>query len=195
MPLVEGKYVAQDWQNGGPPAIDADELNAMSQKLEDTYTKEETISSEVFALYGKSSNDIPSDILQILSKAVLFPSDGNLITPGGETIPQLKVVSGTYIGTGRYGANGPTSFNLPFVPSFVYISQGKFYSAVDHAVLFGAGYALAMGPSESAYAPLTVTRFDTKVSFYQTRETYSGARFQLNEDGQTYKYLAFSTFA
>ena len=33
MPLSGEKYVAPIWQNGGPPALDADELNAISQSI------------------------------------------------------------------------------------------------------------------------------------------------------------------
>lgn len=34
MPLVNGKYKNPQWVNGGPPAIDAEELNAISDTLE-----------------------------------------------------------------------------------------------------------------------------------------------------------------
>lgn len=33
MPIQDGKYVAPIWSNNAPPAIDADELNAMSQSI------------------------------------------------------------------------------------------------------------------------------------------------------------------
>lgn len=71
MPLVEGKYVAPDWQNGGPPAIDADELNAMSQKLEDTYTKEETLSDETYSLFTEPVFDIQIATNGLLEKSVI----------------------------------------------------------------------------------------------------------------------------
>ena len=34
MPIKDGKYKNPNWVNGGPPAIDADELNAISDTLE-----------------------------------------------------------------------------------------------------------------------------------------------------------------
>jgi hypothetical protein len=34
MPIKDGKYKNPNWVNGGPPAIDADELNAISSTLE-----------------------------------------------------------------------------------------------------------------------------------------------------------------
>ena len=37
MPIQDGKYVAPIWSNNAPPAIDADELNAMSQSIEGNY--------------------------------------------------------------------------------------------------------------------------------------------------------------
>lgn len=119
MPLVEGKYVAPDWQNGGPPAIDADELNAMSQKLEDTYTKEETIDSGVFALYGKSSTDVPSDVFEILSKAALLINGeiqdilgDNSIIPGN-----CKFYVTSYTGTN----SGSASITFPSLPRVLFI--------------------------------------------------------------------------
>lgn len=35
MPIQDGKYIAPAWQNEGPPAIDADELNDMCQTIQD----------------------------------------------------------------------------------------------------------------------------------------------------------------
>lgn len=34
MPIVNGKYQNPHWVNGGPPALDAAELNAISDTLE-----------------------------------------------------------------------------------------------------------------------------------------------------------------
>lgn len=34
MPIVNGRYQNPQWRNGGPPALDADELNAISDTLE-----------------------------------------------------------------------------------------------------------------------------------------------------------------
>lgn len=34
MPIVNGKYQNPGWQNDGPPAINADELNAICDTLE-----------------------------------------------------------------------------------------------------------------------------------------------------------------
>ena len=38
MPIQEGKYVTPAWQNGGPPAITAEELTAIGQSLEQDQT-------------------------------------------------------------------------------------------------------------------------------------------------------------
>ena len=38
MPIQDGKYIAPAWQNEGPPAIDADELNDMCQTLQNAPT-------------------------------------------------------------------------------------------------------------------------------------------------------------
>ena len=34
MPIKDGKYKNPNWVDGGPPAVDADELNAISSTLE-----------------------------------------------------------------------------------------------------------------------------------------------------------------
>ena len=34
MPIQDGKYIAPAWQNGGAPAIDADELNDICQTIQ-----------------------------------------------------------------------------------------------------------------------------------------------------------------
>ena len=46
MPIVNGSYVAPTWVNDAPPAIDADELNAISQTAESILLPKITITTE-----------------------------------------------------------------------------------------------------------------------------------------------------
>lgn len=45
MPIQDGKYVAPTWVNNAPPALDADELNAMSQSIESAVQPDEAFES------------------------------------------------------------------------------------------------------------------------------------------------------
>lgn len=80
MPIQNGKYVNPGWQNGGPPAIDANELNAISDTLENldenpgtTYTPGNGISIAGQTISAKiSSND---------NNSATFGTDGGIYVP------------------------------------------------------------------------------------------------------------------
>ena len=59
MPMVDGKYVAPTWNNGGSPAINATELQAMSNTI-----YKGTLYAEVVGYYGtgNSGADYPCSI-------------------------------------------------------------------------------------------------------------------------------------
>lgn len=84
MPLIEGKYIAPNWQNGGPPAIDADELNATCQRLEDTYTKEEILSEQTINMYNKDPSATPDDILYDIGPSLIGNVRSTILDSLGE---------------------------------------------------------------------------------------------------------------
>lgn len=74
MPIISGHYAAPTWMDGGPPAINAAELQAICDTLEENDAKKESF-----------------------------------------------IETGTYIGTGTYGADNPCELHFSFVPSLVWM--------------------------------------------------------------------------
>ena len=67
MPYQDGKYVAPTWSNNAPPPINASELQAIADKCEDTWDKDETISAETAAIYGLGEGYTPDQAFRAIS--------------------------------------------------------------------------------------------------------------------------------
>lgn len=50
MPIIDGKYVNPGWVNGGPPAINADELNAISEAIVSLETQDNNFKAALNAI-------------------------------------------------------------------------------------------------------------------------------------------------
>lgn len=107
MPNIDGNYIAPTWHNGASPAINAAELQAISDKCEDTYKKADTLSNETATLIDSDNPPAnPDEAFQKLN-AVLATS--------------LKKVA-TYSTTADVTFSGYTQWNhmsvvLPKVPA------------------------------------------------------------------------------
>lgn len=76
MPIVNGQYQNPGWVDGQEPAIDAEELNAMSDTIvsnQDKYTKEQTFSSSTQSVYPESVTN-PNDALNLLGQSAICSS-------------------------------------------------------------------------------------------------------------------------
>ena len=65
---------------------------------------------------------MPDDVLAILASAALV-KNGRLESVGG-SVAGMQYAEGTYVGTGTYGENNPTSITFGFKPLLV-IVQAK----------------------------------------------------------------------
>jgi len=114
MPIQNGKYVSPNWQNGGPPALNAAELNAICQSLQ--------------ADDQQIKDNLPG-IIQSIASGVFLNSSGHLVNKAGSqiTIPssqlsdQVHIVTGSYVGTGTYGADHPCSLTFDFLPKLIFV--------------------------------------------------------------------------
>lgn len=74
MPVQDGNYVAPEWVNGQPPAINASELNDISETLESDWRREQVLTpntAQVFGLDGSATPDqVFSKIAQQFGKTV-----------------------------------------------------------------------------------------------------------------------------
>lgn len=100
-----------------------------------------------------------------------------------------KSASGTYTGTGTYGADNPCSLTFDFEPKIVFI-QGLTNGQGETAIfVWGTPLAVVMGPGwGTKTASLFTTYSGNTMSWYSTA---SDADSQLNKGvGSTYSYVA-----
>lgn len=105
MPMSGNNYVAPTWVNGGPPALDAAELQAMCDTVQENQ-------GGVGALQE--------------GQTTLTEKIDSLTALVGE---KAEIQWGSYLGTGTYGESNPTSITFRFIPRFVFVIPENFRSA------------------------------------------------------------------
>ena len=204
MPIQNGKYVSPNWQNGGPPALNAAELNAICQSLQ--------------ADDQQIKDNLPR-IIQSIASGVFLNSSGQLVNKAGSqiTVPssqlsdQVHIVTGSYVGTGTFGADHPCSLTFNFLPKLIMITRYHTgTSSIDYIFpgdsegnywLMDANTLTDSGASLSGYVGTGFGRVfgygggasvGYKSSDQRTIYWYSGndAASQFNSDGTTYYYAA-----
>lgn len=76
MPIQNGKYVSPTWKNNAPPPLNASELNAMGQTLQqasNNYQRDEILTDTTKTAYGLESTATPDDVFnQIAEKSTAW---------------------------------------------------------------------------------------------------------------------------
>ena len=216
MPIINGKYVAPTWVNGQNPPIDAQEM----QDICDSVAKNQAPTSHASpttdygvgnaAKYGhvKLSDTADSSLGQTFGTAATpalvalvndvahdasLKANQALELAGGKAD---ATVTGTYQGSGTYGANNKNSINFTKIPTVIYISN-KPYRSNSVALLvivprLKIGYSFSnagsspSAPNSAWNTLLEVSVSGTTVSWYSTRSEGS----QGNNKGETYTYYA-----
>ena len=97
----------------------------------------------------------------------------------------VRIATGSYTGTGTYGASNPCSLTFPFSPELV---------IVRHMVLMrGAGdtfHSTSSNGSSSSNAKNTAIWTETGVEWYCSQSYQPSASAQMNAEGAVYNYLA-----
>ena len=144
MPIQNGKYVSPNWQNGGPPALNAAELNAICQSLQ--------------ADDQQIKDNLPR-IIQSIASGVFLNSSGQLVNKAGSqiTVPssqlsdQVHIVTGSYVGTGTFGADHPCSLTFNFLPSLIWLFGAGFSSMAWNSQVLANKSIVSPGDLTSAY--------------------------------------------
>lgn len=134
MPIVNNRYVAPTWTNGSGQAIDASELNALSQTVQGCQAP--TNHASASTSYGKATNTQYGHVK--LTDRTDSPNDsstGWAASPAA-VAAVMTAVNGrkkadatvTYYGSGDSGENAQNSITLPDgnVPSMVFIHSTGF---------------------------------------------------------------------
>lgn len=181
MPIQNGKYVSPNWQNGGPPALNAAELNAICQSLQ--------------ADDQQIKDNLPG-IIQSIASGVFLNSSGQLVNKAGSqiTVPssqlsdQVHIVTGSYVGTGTFGADHPCSLTFNFVPKFLLVYCNSDVNNVH--------YIFAVNPSVYYVYDGYVTRPELgNITWGKTVQYYTNSNLtvtygQCNTSNHEYIYFA-----
>lgn len=216
MPIVNGNYVAPTWVNGTNPPIDAQEMQAICDSVAKNQTPTNhasptkdygvgnasnyghvKLSDSADSSLGSSFGTAATPALVALVNDVAHDASLNanqaLELAGGKAD---ATVTGTYQGSGTYGANNKNSINFTKIPTVIYISNKPYRSNSAALILIvpklKIGYSF-YNAGQSPSAPnnawntlLEVSVSGTTVSWYSTRSEGS----QGNNKGETYTYYA-----
>lgn len=106
--------------------------------------------------------------------------DGYIYEPLGQLGDKVRIATGSYTGTGTYGASNPNSLTFRFVPKFVFIQLSDDGNGYNFFACNGAKYAHY---NQSSRVPLTWD--STTLSWYSGED-----QTQLNQKNREYKYIA-----
>ena len=133
-----------------------------------------------------------------IDAALAAKADAEDVTALGETVAAVaaglgsggsncRIICGSYIGTGTYGAASPTSLTTGFAPVLV-IVQDTEHVGYDPAILIRG---MTVGRNNLGKSTLAVSWRDDGVSWYTTNTSANlPATIQMNTADQTFYYAA-----
>lgn len=153
------------------------------------WAKETVLPDAVAQKYGLTSTAVPANIFDILSAAVL---SGDSILTNIAGIPVgVRIVTGSYVGTGTYGEDSPTEIDTGIDFKFGIIANGNtglvpsIYGAWSSSMVYTYGQTFSsIGDSKC-----TVAKDGEIFRLYLNYGQGQHPEDQLNELGETYRYL------
>ena len=161
MPRVNGAYVCPDWKDDQAPALDAAELLAIGQSI--------VANQDKLIEHDGKFTDIEALIAELQAAA------------GGGA----KIATGSYTGTGTYGASNPCSLTFDFVPLVVILSQNGGNDVSGYVVPASGLYHLIVNGTTSI-GFVTTSSSGKVVSFYHNQY----ADYQFNGSNAKTTYVA-----
>lgn len=116
-----------------------------------------------------------------------YTEAGDWLDVWGNTIPAVRIETGSYVGTGTSGQNNPTTLTFSFEPKILFIkdcAETSYAGVVTPAIYPGEGMGVINPSGTIGYA--TVQWSENSVSWFSN----DGSAYQLNGSGTTYSYLA-----
>ena len=120
-------------------------------------------------------------------------SDGTYIyeylgIPFENAVTAPKIATGSYVGTGTYGAGNPCSLTFDFAPKFIILIEQRSYNPDVLILARGVTKIGILGGSSSSYTNY-VTWDDKTVQWYASSDD-AKASYQMNALKTTYDYVA-----
>lgn len=145
----------------------------IASQIPDVYSKTDTITANTLSQFGLSANKLPNDAFQRI-KALI---DG-----------KTNIQTGSYLGTGTYGEESPSSLTFNFTPKLVFIHLDRLGTTSTNE-----GYYLWGSTTFSSYTgnsnyQSTASVSGNTMTWYASREI--NAETQLNEINAKYVWCA-----
>ena len=176
----------------------------IASQIPDVYSKTDTITATTLSQLGLSANKLPNDAFQQIKTLI------DNVQSSSDS--KARIQTGSYVGTGTYGANNPCSLTFDFIPQFIIFTNQKtddpkerlmpsFTSSniLYNYIMFnmqilttsyvaGAGFGSipSNGPEIGPYGKKSA---DGKTVYWYTE---SDSYYQFNEKLYTYYWVAFS---
>ena len=97
-------------------------------------------------------------------------------------LPGVKIATGSYVGTGKYGSDSPVTIKTPFKPKFVVIQSKSNISSYNGHVgvaAYGAGWIkISSSYNSTSDQPAALIWMDDGVSFYSGYGDYNQFNFK-----------------
>ena len=161
----------------------------IASQIPDVYSKTEILTADTLSKYGLTFDKLPNDVFQQIKTLI-----DNV---QASAYAKARIQTGSYVGTGTYGASNPCSLTFDFVPKFLYVKSTNSSSAgffLPHTLTntfknfaYQGFIQNAAIQSSNCYGKME----GTTLSWYNKMTVGDAAGEQFNNSG-TYHYIALS---
>ena len=141
----------------------------IASQIPDVYSKTNTITAETLSQLGLTADKLPNDAFQQIKTLI-----DNVQS---STDSKARIQTGSYVGTGTYGANNPCSLTFDGIPKCVIILHNKSWGYDKIAMYIG-------NQGNPSYG-LAFELFNTTLNWYSV----SSANHQFNGQNSIYNYF------
>jgi hypothetical protein len=176
-------YTSPTWVNGNSPALNAANLQALTNQVEANQVLYGTIDPT-----SATQGNLGQHYCNTTTNAVFICTKATSPYAWQEITGALRAEDGTYAGTGTYGPSNPNVLTFSFVPKIVIVATTESASRIPPVVFVsGAMATVVVGGSSTNTYEYTVTWSGKTLSWYVPSST---AAVQLNKSGIIYKWIA-----
>ena len=141
----------------------------IASQIPDVYSKTNTITAETLSQLGLSADKLPNDAFQQIKTLI-----DNVQS---STDSKARIQTGSYVGTGTYGANNPCSLTFNGIPKCVIIMANDSWGYNQMATYIG-------NQGKASYG-IKYELFNTTLNWYNNEN----ASNQYNAKDAIYKYF------
>ena len=141
----------------------------IASQIPDVYSKTEVLTTETLSKYGLTADKLPNDVFQQIKTLI----DNVQASADGKA----RIQTGSYVGTGTYGADNLCSLTFDGIPKCVIILHNKSWGHNE--------IAMYIGNQGNPNYGLAFELFNTTLNWYSV----TSAENQYNEKDEIYKYF------